>query len=282
MEPLSAQQVNSVVSGAGGKGATQTPRKPKTDADSLNSTQYVNVIDLISEGEIEGLVDGYRSIFFNNTALQNADGSYNFQDVEIHLRSGTQTQLWIPLPGGGIEDEKPVGIEVLQAIPIVRTVTDTQVDAVRVTIAIPSLQRIDQDNGDTLGTSVTLKISVQYAGGGYTDVITDTISGRTADEYRKQYIVPLSPRSAGVAADVKVTRLTADSTDSLLSNKTIWSSYTEIIYAKLRYPNSALVGIRVNAQQFNSIPQRSYLVKGIKVQIPAGVTVDETTGRIRL
>ena len=281
MEPISSeQQTNRIISGAGGKGAPPAPRKPKTDADSLNSTQYVNVVDLISEGEIEGLADGYKSIFFNNTALQNADNSYNFQDVEIYLRNGTQTQTWIPLPGGGVEDEKPVGIELQQAFPIVKSITDTQVDAVRVTIAIPSLQRIDQDNGDTLGTSVTLKISVQYDGGGYVDVITDTISGRTSDQYRKQYIVPLSSRYAGVTADVKVTRLTADSTDQFLSNKTIWSSYTEIIYAKLRYPNSALVGFRANAQQFNSIPQRSYLIKGIKVRIPTGVTVDQTTGRI--
>jgi len=269
-----------LVSGAGGKGSAPAPRKPRTDADSLNSTQYANVLDLISEGEIEGLVDGYKSIFFNNTALQNSDGSYNFQDVEIHLRSGTQTQTWIPLASGGVEDEKPVGVEVQQAFPVVKTITDIQVDAVRVTISIPSLQRIDQDTGDTLGTSVSLKISVQYAGGGYTDVITDTISGRTSDEYRKLYVVPLAARSAGINADIKVTRLTADSSDQLLNNKTIWSSYTEIIYAKLRYPNSALVGIRVNAQQFNSIPQRSYLIKGIKVQIPAGVTVDQTTGRI--
>lgn len=270
------------ISGAGGgiKGAPPTPRKPKTDADSLNSTQYVSVVDLISEGEIEGLADGYKSIFFNNTALQNADGSYNFQDVEIYLRNGTQTQTWIPLPGGGVEDEKPVGTELRQAFPIVKTITDIQVDAVRVTITIPSLQRIDQATGDTLGTSVTLKVSVQYDGGGYTDVLTDTVSGRTADEYKKQYVVPLSTRYAGTPVDVKVTRLTADSTDQLLSNKTIWSSYTEIIYAKLRYPNSALVGFRANAQQFSSIPQRSYLVKGIKVQIPAGVTVDQTTGRI--
>lgn len=279
---LKNEYKNAIISGAGGnlKGGAPSPRKPKTDADSLNSTEYAHVLDLISEGEIEGLVDDYKSIFLNNTALQNADGSYNFQDVEIHMRSGTQDQNWIPLGGGGVEDEKPVSIEVLQAFPIVKSITDFQVDAARVTISIPSLQRINQDNGDTLGTSVSLKISVQYGGGGFIDVITDTISGRTADEYRKKYIVPLSERASGTVVDVKVTRLTADSNDQLLNNKTIWSSYTEIIYAKLRYPNSALVGLRVNAQQFNSIPQRSYLVKGIKVQIPSGVTVDQNTGRI--
>jgi predicted phage tail protein len=266
--------------GDGGKGGGGgSSRTPSTAPDSLDSRQYANVIDLISEGEIEGLADGFKSIFLNNTVLQNPDNSYNFQDVTIYTRNGTQNQTYIPL-SGGIEDEKPVGITVVKAVPQVRTITDVDVDAVRITISIPSLQRIDNTNGDTSGSSVRLQIAVQYQGGGYTTKIDDTISGRTADEYRKDYLIQLARPNASDIVDIKVTRITDDSTDTLLANAFSWSSYTEIIDAKLTYPNSALVGIRVDAEQFSSIPSRSYLIKGIKVQIPSGATVDAATGRI--
>jgi len=266
--------------GGGGKGGGGgSSRTPSTAPDSLDSRQYANVIDLISEGEIEGLADGFKSIFLNNTVLQNPDGSYNFQDVTIYTRNGTQNQDYIPL-GGGVEDEKPVGLTVVKAVPQVRTITDVDVDAVRITIAIPSLQQINSTNGDTSGTSVQLQIAVQYQGGGYTTKIDDTISGRTADEYRKDYLIALVRPNPSDIVDIKVTRVTDDSTNSLLTNAFNWSSYTEIIDAKLKYPNSALVGLRVDAEQFSSIPTRSYLVKGIKVQIPSGTTVDSATGRI--
>lgn len=262
-----------------GKGGGGSSRTPSTAPDSLDSRQYANVIDLISEGEIEGLADGFKSIFLNNTVLQNPDGTYNFQDVTVYTRNGTQNQTYIPL-SGGIEDEKPVGITVVKAVPQVRTITDVDVDSVRITISIPSLQKIDNTNGDTSGSSVRLQIAVQYQGGGYTTKIDDTISGRTADEYRKDYLIQLARPNASDIVDIKVTRITDDSTDTLLANAFSWSSYTEIIDAKLTYANSALVGLRVDAEQFSSIPSRSYLVKGIKVQIPSGATVDAATGRI--
>ena len=271
------------ITGSGGKDGGGSSRTPTTAKDSLDSRQYATVIDLISEGEIEGLVDGYKSIFLNNTALQNDNGSYNFESVTLYTRYGTQNQSYIPLDSN-VEDEKPVGITVRKDVPKVVTVTDVDVDAVRVTIAIPALQYINNTTGDTSGTSVQLTIAVQYAGGGFATsgagFISDTISGRTGDEYRKDYIVKLARPNPTDSVDIKVTRITADSTNSLLSNDFVFSSYTEIIYAKLRYPNSALVGLRVDAEQFSSIPQRSYLIKGIKVRIPNGVTVDQDTGRI--
>ena len=265
--------------GGMGKGGGGSSRTPSTAPDSLDSRQYANVIDLISEGEIEGLADGFKSIFLNNTVLQNPDGSYNFQDVTIYTRNGTQNQAYIPL-GGGVEDEKPVGLTVVKNVPQVRTITDVDVDSVRITIAIPSLQQINSTNGDTSGASVRLQIAVQYQGGGYTTKIDDTISGRTADEYRKDYLIALVRPNPSDIVDIKVTRITDDSTDSLLTNAFNWNSYTEIIDAKLTYPNSALVGLRVDAEQFSSIPTRSYLVKGIKVRIPSGAAVDAATGRI--
>ena len=289
------------ISGAGGfskGGGGGSSRTPSTAADSLDSRQYANVIDLISEGEIEGLVQqtintsgvssqsNLPSVYLNNTPLQNLNGTYNFEDVEIYTRNGTQSQDYIPL-SPGVEDEKSVGLTVVKDVPVTRSITDVDVDAVRVTIAIPALQKISTATGDTSGTSVELKIAVQYAGGGFTDVAigkngatTDKISGRTGDEYRKDYLIELNRPNPSDSVNIRVTRVTADSTSALLSNAFSWQSYTEIIWAKLRYPNSALVGLRIDAEQFSNIPSRSYLIKGIKVLIPAGVSVDSSTGRI--
>ncbi|NDG47485.1 MAG: hypothetical protein EBY30_00085 [Rhodospirillales bacterium] len=261
--------------GKGGDGGGGGGRTPTEASDNLNSTQYAKVVDLISEGEIQGLKDGAKSIFLDNTPLQNADGSYNFQNVTVETRNGTQNQTFIPL-AADIEDEKPVGVQVQQATPIVRSITDSNVNAARVSITVPQLQRFTNE-GDIEGASVRLQIAVQYNGGGYTTAIDDTISGRSADSYQRDYLVSLT---GAKPVDIKITRITDDSGSSKLLNAFSWSSYTEITYAKLRYPNSALVALRVDAEQFSSIPSRSYLVRGIKVQIPSNATVDLTTGRL--
>jgi hypothetical protein len=259
----------------GGKGGGGAARTPTTARDSLDSTQYAQLIDLISEGEIAGLKDGFKSIFLDNTPLQNPDGTFNFQNVTVYTRNGTQNQTAIPF-AGVIEDERPVGVTVRNDGPVTRTITDSQTEAVRVTITVPRLERITNE-GDTVGESVRLQIAIQYNGGGYTTVIDDTIAGRSGDLYQRDYVVGLS---GTFPVDVRVTRITPDSNDLRTANEFSWSSYTEIIYAKIAYPNSALVGIRIDAEQFSSIPSRSYRVRGIKVAIPSNATVDQTNGRI--
>ena len=262
------------VKGGGGGGSTRTPTEA---GDNLNSTAYAKLIDLLCEGEIQGLRDGLKSIYLNNTPLQNPDNTYNFQNVTVITRNGTQAQSYIP-GFDDVSDEKGVGVTVQQATPVVRSITDTTVNAVRVTITVPALQQFN-DQGDINGTNVRLQIAVQYNGGGYTTVIDDTIAGRTADSYQRDYLVNLS---GAFPADIKVTRITADSGSAKLQNAFSWSSYTEITYAKLRYPNSALVALRVDAEQFNNIPSRSYLIRGLKVRIPSNATVDMVTHPGRL
>ena len=272
--------------GGGGKGggSGQSARTPTVANDSLDSKQYATVVDLISEGEIQGLKDGLKSIFLNNTPLQNPNGSYNFQDVTVETRTGTQAQAYIPITED-IEDEKPVNVEVEKDAPVTRQIVDPNINAVRVTITVPQLQR-GMKNGDIEGRSVTLSIQVQYDGGGFTTVITDTITGRTADPYQRDYLINLTPGFA--TADIRVIRITVSDAEYVDSrpdtidtiSRFNWTNYTEIIYAKLRYPNSALIGLRVDAEQFSAIPSRSYLIRGIKVQIPSNATVDNTNGRL--
>jgi hypothetical protein len=334
---------------SGGKGGGGSQHVPTTTPESLFSTSYANLIDLISEGEIYGLSNGLSSIFINNTPLLNPDaviksgtytqdgititvtipghgyavdniialvdsgtnfavtgnytitsvtadtftaasktssslsGSltatyasyYNFTPANIYTRNGTQAQSYIP-GFTDVENEIGVDVTVQHATPVVRTVTNKQVNAARVTITVPQLQQIS-DNGDINGADVQLQIAVQYNGGGYTTVIDDTISGRTGSNYQRQYLVNFT---GSFPIDIKVIRVSADPTDPKLTNGITWSSYTEVVNSALRYPNSALVGISIDAQQFSSIPTRSYRIKGIKVKIPSNATVDATNGRL--
>ena len=277
--------------GGGGKGGGRSSSSgggsPDIDKDDLESTQFAQVLDLISEGEIEGLVDGNKSIFLDNTPLQNSDNSYNFQSVNVATREGTQAQTRIKLIDGA-SNEVPVGVAVNYGTPITRQITDTDVDAVRITLSIPQLTRIEKD-GDQRGAQVKVEFSVSYDGGSFTSVLIDTIKGRTLNPYQRDYRLDLNTFTTSATIEVK--RLTepaadiqADNDFQQYANDFSWSSYTEITYANLRYPNSALVGIRIDASQFSRIPARKYRVRGIKVAIPSNATVDlqgKNQGRLK-
>jgi predicted phage tail protein len=268
--------------GGGGGGGGDSPEVQK---DNLESTQYARVIDLISEGEIEGLVGGAKGVFFDNTPLQADNGSFNFADVQYHTRNGTQNQDPIPL-GDSVEDEVAVGVlfDTEDQIAI-RQITDVNVDAVRITIQISALLRVEED-GDQRGGQIELTVEIQYDGGGYSEVIRDDIRGRTTNPYQRDYIINFT-QSFNTAVDIKMRRV-SESAASYQSKRDLlqyandfsWVSYTEIIRAKLAYPNSALFGARINAAQFNRIPARKYRIRGIKVKIPSNATVDNTNGRL--
>ena len=272
-------------SGGGGKGGGGSQqRTPTEDPNSLFSTSYARLVDLISEGEIEGLKDGLKSIYVNNTPLQNPDNSYNFAGVTVVTRNGRQDQSYVP-GFDEIANEIAVGTTVVQATPVTRTITNTAIDGARVTITIPQLQRIT-DTGDIVGSVFRFQIAVQRNGGGFATVVDDTIRGRTGSSYQRDYL--LQGLTGGpFPLDIRVTRITNDSSEqdvggasARITNAFVWTSYSEITWGRLAYPNSALVAIRVNAEQFSSIPSRSYRIRGIKVRIPDNATVDSVTGRL--
>jgi predicted phage tail protein len=277
-----------MISGAGGgggsgKGGSKAAQKAPTEQkNSLFSSSYVKVVDLIGEGEIYGLFGGtvgddpLKGVYLDNTPIREPNGAYNFTGVTFDSKNGVQWQSY--LPGfDDIQSETIVNATVLQSgTGIVRTITNSSVNAVRVTVTVPALQEI-KDNGDIKGASVTLKVQIQYSGGTYVDALIDTISGRTSQPYQKDYRINLSGAFPVV---VRVVRVTADSSSAKLTNAFAWSSYTQITYSKLAYPNSAIVGLRIDSEQFNSIPTRSYRVRGLKVKIPNNGTVNQTTGAI--
>jgi predicted phage tail protein len=269
-----SEQLKRISGAGGGKGSSDsgTARAPVEAPDSLQSRSVAKVLDLLGEGEMEGLVDGLRSIYLNETPLQDAEGNSNFQDVSVTVRLGTQDQEYIP----GFETqeaETAVSAEVKASTPIVRQITDEEVNAVRVTVGVPGLASQDVNNGDLNGTSVEIAIDVQPDGGSYTaqaiganGATTDVISGKTRSRYQRSYMITLT----GAAPwNIRVRRITADSTQASLNNKTFWDAYTEIIDAKLTYPNSAVVGLGINAAQFPAIPTRAYHMKLLRVRVPS-------------
>ena len=267
--------------GGGGKGGGGGTRTPTEADDTLQSVQFANVLDLISEGEIQGLDDGNKSIFLDNTPVQNPDGSNNFSGYTVVTRNGTQQQTHIPGDFGSTQSERSVNVEVRNGSPITQTVQGQNVDRLRVTLTIPSLQIIE-DDGDIIGHSVQIKIQVQYDGGGFNDVLpggSDTISGKSSNRYQRDYMINLT---SSTNVQVRMIRVSADETSNRRASTTIFQSFTEIIDEKFSYPNSALVALRFDSREFNSIPTRKYLIRGIKVRIPSNATVDTTThlGRI--
>jgi len=291
----------------GGGSKPSPPPQPTRTPDTLHSKQFVTFLDLISEGEIEGSASAskagitdktstaYRNsylkdVFLNDTPILRASASstnpqdvdFNFQDVTFNSRHGTANQTKID----GVESSSsntPVGIEVTASSPVTRQITNTNVDRVKVTITFPQIQ-VAKENGDLLGDTVQFKISVQYNSGGFTDVHTDTVTGRTADAYQKDFSIKLT---GSFPVDIRVTRITADSTTSSTVNAFQWTSFSEIIDDASTYANSAYNSIRLDSQQFGSIPSRKFRIRGIKVRIPgAGAsssgtpTVDIATGRI--
>ena len=267
-------------SGGNGKGGGGGGGTPHEDKDNLDSKSFARVLDLIGEGEIGGLVDGAKSIFFNNTPLQAADGSFNFKDVAFETRTGTSSQTVIPITRD-VAVTKTVA-QAGTAIPqgtgssngVAVEITDPNVDAVSVQITVPALQKFS-DEGDIFGTTVELQIQVKYSGGSYQTVLSGnkgTISGRTPDPYIRDYLINLN---GAFPVNIRVQRITPNSSStSKLQNDIQFNTYVEIKYDKRSYPNSALIGLKVDAEQFTSIPSRKYLVKGIKVKIPHNATVN--------
>lgn len=286
--------------GGGGGGGGPIVNLPTEAKDSLDSVAYARLIDLISEGEIEGFATpsaaGYtrdsvewnkallKDIFANDTPILRAtanindlqDTDYNFKDFTIYSRYGLNDQA--SLTGfDRVETENSVGVTVENGAPVTRTITDTDTDMVRVTISIPALQ-VFSNSGDIHGASINLQIQIAENGGAFYTAIDDIISGRTGDLYQRNYEISLVGKSFPV--DVRVVRVTANSASAKTIDSFNWASYTLIVSRKMKYPNSAYVGIRISAEQFSSIPSRSYRIRGIKVPLPSNATVDIATGRV--
>ncbi|OCG39063.1 hypothetical protein A9G29_09805 [Gilliamella sp. Fer2-1] len=245
-----------------GKGSKKA-KTPKEAQDNLKSHQQLSIIDLLCEGQIEGPSNGLQSVFLNDTPIQAPDGSYNFKGVEVEWTAGTQSQA--PLEGfPATENEVPVNLEVKNSTPIVRTITDPNIDRVRVTVGVQSLSSTD-NKGNINRTSVSMEIQIGVGSIWKTVKTVDLIDKKTRSQYLTSVILDdLPPKPF----NIRVVRRTPDSTSSLLVNNTLWSSYTEIYDTKFSYPNTAVVGLKFDSSQFSGVPRRNYLIKGLIIKVP--------------
>nr|DAZ24326.1 MAG TPA: tail protein [Caudoviricetes sp.] len=246
----------------------------KEDRDSLHSASYARIVDLLSEGEIVGPVDGLKSVYFDETPVLSSDGTANFSGYDIQFRSGTQDQDPVSgLPAS--ESTTSVGVEFKASTPWTHTFTNTELDAVRVTLAVSGLQKVNQKNGNITGYRVDYTIELSSNGGPYSTVVSSAFDGKTTSTYARSHRIDLP--SGGAPWTVRVSRSTADSSTNYISDTTLVQAYTEIIDAKLRYPMSALAAIKIDASQFSSIPTRAYHLKGRIIRVPSNYDADKRT-----
>ncbi|MFY39164.1 host specificity protein J [Escherichia coli] len=246
-----------------GKGSSKghTPREAK---DNLKSTQLLSVIDAISEGPVEGPVDGLKSVLLNSTPVLDTEGNTNIFGVTVVFRAGEQEQT----PPEGFESsgsETVLGTEVKYDTPITRTITSANIDRLRFTFGVQALVETTS-KGDRNPSEVRLLVQIQRNGGWVTEKDI-TIKGKTTSQYLASVVVDnLPPRPF----NIRMRRMTPDSTTDQLQNKTLWSSYTEIIDVKQCYPNTALVGVQVDSEQFGSQQvSRNYHLRGRILQVPS-------------
>ena len=269
-----------VIRGSGGGSKGGGNKTPVEADDSLQSIQMANVVDLVSEGEIQGLDDGFKSIFLDGTPVQDANGNNNFEGYQVETRNGTQSQPYISSLTANEIERTNIGLPVQLTFGnvTIKQITNTAASKVRVTISIPTLRQIE-DDGDIVGHAVTIKIRAQYNGGGYNLVKQDEIKGKSSNNYQRDYVFPLT---GAFPVDIEVSRVSADDPNTKKESKTFFSGLTEIIDEKLSYPNSALVFLRFDSRQFANIPNRKFLIRGVKTQLPTNAQVDTTThlGRV--
>nr|EEQ7331007.1 host specificity protein J [Escherichia coli] len=252
-----------------GGGKAHTPREAK---DNLKSTQMMSVIDAIGEGPIEGPVKGLQSILVNKTPLTDTDGNPVIHGVTAVWRAGEQEQT----PPEGFESsgaETGLGVEVTKAKPVTRTITSANIDRLRVTFGVQSLVETTS-KGDRNPASVRLLIQLQRNGNWVTEKDV-TINGKTTSQFLASVILDnLPPRPF----NIRMVRETADSTTDQLQNKTLWSSYTEIIDVKQCYPNTAIVGLQVDAEQFGGQQMTvNYHIRGRIIQVPSNYDPEKRT-----
>ncbi|MGM1131849.1 host specificity protein J [Serratia marcescens] len=248
----------------GRKGGSSSPSTPTESPDSLQSTSYAKILLALGEGEFGGDLDGTR-IFLDGTPIISADGTENFPGVRWEFRPGTPHQDYIPgMPD--VENEITVSTELTSDRDWVRAVTNTQLSAVRLRFSWAQLQQ-QQDNGDVVGYRIEYAIDVATDGGSYQEVLRTAVDGKTTTKYERSHRIDLPAATTGW--QVRVRRLTPNSTSNRVADKMVVEAITETIDAKLRYPETALLFIQFDAKQFPNIPQVSCEPKGRVIRVPS-------------
>ncbi|MDM8400478.1 phage tail protein, partial [Acinetobacter baumannii] len=254
--------MNAVV---GAKKGSKKQRQPVISPDSAQSKTYIKVLYGLAEGEIEGLANGLQSIYLEETPLQNADGSLNFENVKVDFRNGTNDQEYIEgFPA--VESETAIDVELKSETPWVRAFSNLDLDAVRLRLKWGPLRTQNATNGDVSGVTIEYAIDLQTDGGVWTEVLKTKISDKTSANYERAHRVDLPRADSGWL--VRVRRLTPNSSSEYISDKMYIEAVTEVIDAKLRYPNMALLGLQYDAETFGNVAKVAMDAKGRILKVP--------------
>ncbi|MFP0655886.1 host specificity protein J [Acinetobacter baumannii] len=254
--------MNAVV---GAKKGSNKQRQPVISPDSAQSKTFIKVLYGLAEGEIEGLANGLQSIYLEETPLQNADGSLNFENVTVNFRSGTNDQEYIEgFPA--VENEIPIDVELKSSTPWVRSFNNLDLDAVRLRLRWGPLRNQDPTTGDVTGYTIEYAVDLQTDGGAWSEVLRAKISDKTSANYERAHRIDLPRADSGWL--VRVRRLTPNTTSEYISDKMYIAAVTEVIDAKLRYPNTALLGLQYDAETFGNVAKVAMDTKGRLLKVP--------------
>ncbi|HFG6882841.1 host specificity protein J [Acinetobacter baumannii] len=254
--------MNAVV---GAKKGSNKQRQPVISPDSAQSKTFIKVLYGLAEGEIEGLANGLQSIYLEETPLQNTDGSLNFENVKVDFRNGTNDQEYIEgFPA--VESETAIDVELKSETPWVRAFSNLDLDAVRLRLKWGPLRSQNATNGDVSGITIEYAIDLQADGGIWTEVLKTKISDKTSANYERAHRIDLPRADSGWL--IRVRRLTPNSTSEYVSDKMYIAAVTEVIDAKLRYPNTALLGLQYDAETFGNVAKVAMDTKGRLLKVP--------------
>ncbi|MCZ6920323.1 host specificity protein J, partial [Acinetobacter baumannii] len=249
----------------GAKKGSDKQRQPVISPDSAQSKTYIKVLYGLAEGEIEGLANGLQSIYLEETPLQNSNGGFNFENVKVDFRNGTNDQEYIEgFPA--VENETAIDVELKSETPWVRAFSNLDLDAVRLRLKWGPLRTQNATNGDVSGVTIEYAIDLQIDGGVWTEVLKTKISDKTSANYERAHRIDLPRADSGWL--IRVRRLTPNSTSEYVSDKMYIEAVTEVIDAKLRYPNTALLGLQYDAETFGNVAKVAMDAKGRILKVP--------------
>ena len=256
--------MNAVIKGA--KGGSKSQRQPKIANDTTASKTYARLQYGMSEGEVEGLANGFKSIFLDDTPVESDSGARNFQDVTLDFRSGTNDQTYME-GFESIASEAAVGVELKSDTPWVKGITNLNLDAVIVRVRFGALKKQDPSNGDVSGIVIDYSIEVQTDGGAWELMLDTKMSGKTSENYERTHRIGLPKANNNWL--IRVTRKTPNSSSEYVSDKMYIQAITEVIDLKLTYPNTAVIGVQYDAETFSNIAKIAVDLKGVKIKVPS-------------